>query len=393
VNASVDLGNTEGATPPRKVPVTIVTGFLGAGKTTLLNYILTSSEHGKRIAVIENEFGDEKGIERLIARGPEGDKQDLDNLFVELTNGCICCAVRDDLVVTLEGLLEKSDKFDYIMIETSGVADPGPLVGVFWLDHELESRIYLDGIVTVIDAKNLVQHLDDPNKQETYVNEAQKQIAYADRLLLNKQDLVSPSEMSNIQKRAVGINPFAKIMPTTNSKVDLDFILNVRGYENIENHRASVTFQQDLLQLETSSALFEHSHSHSHSHAEEGCTTCSDEAQPRHDPSVRSVVVRVPEAIDLKRLEAWIGQLLWERATITETMNIFRIKGIVRAADSDAVHLIQGVHETFEVEPSSEKWGSPGWETPGNRIVFIGRSVDLEILENGIKSCIPAPST
>jgi len=454
---------------PRKVPVTIVTGFLGAGKTTLLNYVL-SAEHGKRIAVIENEFGNEKGIERLIARDLEEGEADLKDMFVELSNGCICCSVRDDLVVTLEALLERSDKFDYIMIETTGVADPGPLVGVFWLDQELESRLYLDGVITVVDLKNLVKHLDDPRKQpagraeqveennnnnnnnkgpgadvedsdsgrpsaaanvtpgsdanesgvqapvassdatspegQAYVNEAQKQIAYADRVILNKTDLVGAETFSEVRGRVGRINPFAKVLSSTYSKVDLDEILNVRGYEFIDNTEPT-EFQRELLALEQAHSRAGHDgeseagrdtaagpgQSLDHAHEDgECCVDCegppSQEAA-RHDPSVVSTVVRTTTPLDLRRLQLWIGELLWEQG---DGPQIFRMKGCVQIEGSETVHLLQAVHETFEIEPSKQKWGAGEFTERVTRIVFIGRYLSHDLLAEAIETQCAAAS-
>eukprot|EP00611_Tribonema_gayanum_P020659 TRINITY_DN3812_c0_g1_i3.p1 TRINITY_DN3812_c0_g1~~TRINITY_DN3812_c0_g1_i3.p1 ORF type:complete len:248 (-),score=79.71 TRINITY_DN3812_c0_g1_i3:532-1275(-) len=201
------------------VPVTILTGFLGSGKTTLLNYVLTQ-DHGKRIAVIENEFGDSMDIEQLIAKDGMDGSVLADNLF-ELRNGCICCTVKDDLVTTLETLLQQRSKFDYIIIETTGLANPGPVAACFWLDDALESALRLDAIITVVDAKNIARYLDESR-------EAALQIAFADRLLLNKSDLVSAARVAALSARLRGINAACDIEVTHRCAIDLDKVLDLR---------------------------------------------------------------------------------------------------------------------------------------------------------------------
>mmetsp|Transcript_21976 Transcript_21976/g.43198 ORF Transcript_21976/g.43198 Transcript_21976/m.43198 type:complete len:409 (+) Transcript_21976:277-1503(+) len=374
----------------RRAPVTILTGLLGAGKTTLLRGLL-HGDHGRRLAIIENEFGDEKGIERLIARDQEGAKVDLDDLFVELSNGCVCCAVKDDLVTTLEGLLERSNKFDQIIVETTGVADPGPLAGVFWLDEALESRIFLDGIVAVADAKNLQRHLDDPRKQagSGFVNEAIKQLGYADRIVLNKTDLVDEAGLETALNRIKEINSLAQIVQTSYSKVDPSFVLDVRGYTTIADtteHQLS-SLQQELLAQEQPSEK-SHGEEHKHEHGE----PCGDECgrvhgSQRHDTSITSCVVRLDNlALNKAKLESWLGGLLWEpEGDETSRSEIFRVKGFVNIGDSDYVHILQGVHETFEIDASQEKWGSEAFPERDTRIVFIGRNLDLELLTRGLR--------
>ncbi len=200
-------------TDPR-TPVTVLTGFLGAGKTTLLNRILTE-QHGKRIAVIENEFG-EVGVDNDLVINAE------EEIF-EMNNGCICCTVRGDLIRILSNLMKRKDKFDYILIETTGLADPGPVVQTFFMDDELKAKLRVDGIVTLVDARHIVHHIDD-------AAEAKEQIAFADVILLNKTDLVELGDLETLERRITSMNGAAKLYRTQNAAIDLDAVLNVGGF-------------------------------------------------------------------------------------------------------------------------------------------------------------------
>lgn len=222
----------------QKVPVTILTGFLGSGKTTLLNHILTQ-QHGKRVAVIENEFG-EIGIDNELVIN-------ADEEIFEMNNGCICCTVRGDLIRILTQLMKRKDKFDYIMLETTGMANPAPVAQTFFVDDEMQEKFQLDGIITVVDAKHVWLHLDDSD-------ETKEQIAFADVLLLNKTDLVTPQELEKLEARIRAMNSQAKIFCTQNAQIDLDKVLNIKAFDldaktllNPEFLEEEVPFEQATL--------------------------------------------------------------------------------------------------------------------------------------------------
>ena len=224
--------------PTKRVPVTILTGFLGSGKTTLLNYIL-SEPHGKRIAVIENEFSGGLGIEGMIAKsGLSGDSLDG---FYELNNGCICCSIKDDLLTTLEQLVMHKDRFDYIIIETTGVANPGPVITSLWTDDGLETTLKLDGVVCVVDSVNIASYLTSAD----IANDVRMQISYADRILMNKSDLIDAEYLSMVQTQVQEINNLATVVRTSFAHIDLSWVLDIDCYST---HKPDATLEFDMKQ-------------------------------------------------------------------------------------------------------------------------------------------------
>ena len=321
-----------------RVPVTVLTGFLGAGKPTLLNYILTE-QHGKRIAVIENEFG-EVGIDDAIVI-------DAEEEIFEMNNGCICCTVRGDLIRILGNLMRRKDKFDQILIETTGLADPAPVAQTFFVDDEMAAQLKLDAIVTVVDAKHLLPHLDE-EKPEGVENEALEQLAFADRIVLNKIDLADDDELSEVESRIQEVNPLAPIIRTQHGKVNLDAILDVGA------------FSLDRVLADDPEFL-------------------DPDAEHQHDLTVTSVGIEVEGDLDLERLNDWLGNLLRTKGT-----DIFRSTGILSIAGMEERYVFQGVHMLLDGQPN----GTWGQEERRNRLVFIGRNLDRESLEKSFRSCL-----
>ncbi|MBN9241685.1 MAG: GTP-binding protein [Hyphomicrobium sp.] len=330
-----------------QIPVTVLTGYLGSGKTTLLNRIL-SENHGRRYAVIVNEFG-EIGIDNdLIV---ESDEE-----IYEMNNGCVCCTVRGDLVRVVEGLMRRPGRFDAILVETTGLADPAPVAQTFFMDEDVRSKTRLDAVVALVDAKHLPLRLKDSK-------EAEDQIAFADVVVLNKTDLVTPEELAAVEATVRAINPTAKIHRTQRSGVDLANVLD-RGAFDLKR-----ALENDPHFLDDE----EHDHDH-HDHDHH------DHAHPSaiHDVTVQSVSLRAGE-MDSKKFFPWI-----EKVTQLEGPNILRLKGIIAFKDDPDRYVLQGVH--MIIEGDHQRAWKDG-EKHESRLVFIGRDLDAERLRKSFEAC------
>ena len=455
------LLNLEGPQSPSNhgispvVPVTILTGFLGSGKTTLIQYILRSPDHGRKIAVIENEYSgaatgtflpnqmqqaggpqaEKEGlsIETLIARDGTNDSNLTD--MIELPNGCICCTVKDSLVETLELLLEKKRELDYILIECSGMANPGPIASIFWLDDALESRLRLDGIVACVDAKNIgMELLETSSSLKLYSeglkhrenggggDEAAQQIAYADRIIVNKIDLLSegirngevqPIKLSDVIEEIRSINGTSPIRTTTYSQIpDLEWILDAQCFEAEKARAVEMEFTNTLVSLS----------SHSHTN------------------SIGTLALIKKGSVDLKKVNTWLASILWpdqdeddrvlkaqldnleklDQITTDEliehrrekllggTMHIFRVKGILSVIHplgyedermglieenglDKRRYIVQAVNDLWDILPASDSlnWSSTNGvpEDRISKLVVIGRHLNRKELLKGFKAC------
>jgi G3E family GTPase len=319
------------------VPVTILTGFLGSGKTTLLNRILTE-QHGHRIAVIENEFGEE-GVDNDLLL------QERDEQIVEMNNGCICCTVRGDLVRILGDLRERRQsgdaKFDRVIIETTGLADPGPVAQTFFIDDSIAEYYLLDAVITVVDARHGQRQLDEHK-------EAVEQVGFADRILMSKTDLASEDEQRALRERLQRINPRAPIRPVRFGDVPIAEVLDLRGF----NLNAILEISPDFL----------------------------DSDEHAHDEAVGSFVFRSDRPFDARKLEEFLGGLVQVYGS-----DMLRYKGVLFVKGSDRQMVFQGVHMMMGAD-LGRRWQAG--EKPSSKMVFIGRKLPKSLFIQGLQQCL-----
>jgi G3E family GTPase len=364
---------SEQAASSEKIPVTVLTGYLGAGKTTLLNRIL-SEPHGKKYAVIVNEFG-EIGIDNDIIVG-------ADEEVFEMNNGCICCTVRGDLVRILDGLMRRKGKFDAIIVETTGLADPAPVAQTFFVDENVGRKTRLDAVVTVADAKWLNDRLKD-------APEAKNQIAFADVILINKTDLVTPEELKEVEARIRGINPYAKVHKTERAQIgldqvlgrnafDLDRILDIEpdflgGDDHDHHHDHDHDHDHDHHHGHDHGHDHHHDHDHKHAHSHGGL-------KHYHDEDMQSISLRSDKPLNPDKFFPWVQDLVQK-----EGPNILRCKGILSFKDDNERFVFQGVHMILDGD-HQRPWKDG--ETRNSRIVFIGRNLPGKMIAEGFESCI-----
>ncbi|GGB31985.1 cobalamin biosynthesis protein CobW [Roseibium aquae] len=339
-----------------QIPVTVLTGYLGAGKTTLLNRILTEN-HGQRYAVIVNEFG-EVGIDNDLL--VESDEE-----IFEMNNGCICCTVRGDLIRTVQNLMKRRGAFDAIVVETTGVADPAPVAQTFFMDDDVRKAAKLDAVVTVVDARHVLQRLED-------TAEAEDQIAFADVVLLNKTDLVGVEELTAVEARIRSINPYAVLHRTERCAIDLKAVLDRGAFDLDRILSLDPHFLEHGHHAHECSPDCDHDHhGHGHHHSHDGHA---------HDAphSVKSISLTAGE-LDPQMFFPWINQV-----TQVQGPNILRLKGILAFKDDPQRYVIQGVHMIVEGDHQRD------WKTGEERVsrlVFIGRDLNWDVLKQSFAAC------
>ena len=356
-----------------KIPVTVLTGYLGAGKTTLLNRILTG-DHGKRYAVIVNEFG-EIGIDNDLVVGADED-------VFEMNNGCVCCTVRGDLIRVVAGLMKRQrpgkPAFDAIIVETTGLADPGPVAQTFFVDEDVKAKTRLDSVTALVDAKHVMARLDDSK-------EAREQVAFADRIILNKVDLVTEAELVAVEARLRRLNPLAPITRAERANVPLDQVLGLGGFDLGRILDINPAFANpahgEAGHVHDEHCGHDHSHGHDHAHAHEHehGAHASGARGHAHEDDIKGVSLSLERPMDGTRFTAWLDRLLGEQG-----QNILRAKGIIDVNGEDRRLVFQAVHMILEGD-LQKPWGPN--ERRWSRAVFIGRDLDEAALRAGFEGC------
>jgi G3E family GTPase len=348
-----------------KIPVTVLTGYLGAGKTTLLNRIL-SEQHGQKYAVIVNEFG-EIGIDNDLIVG-------VDEEIFEMNNGCICCTVRGDLIRIIQGLMRRKGKFDAIIVETTGLADPAPVAQTFFVDDEISRKAKLDAVVTVADAKWLKDRLRD-------APEAKNQVAFADVILINKTDLVTAAELREIEARIRAINPYATLHHTERCAVPLLEVLNRNAFDldrilDVEPKFLDTGDGHDHHHDDHGDGQ-DHDKDHHHDHGHGGG---NGGLQHFHDEDMKSLSLSTDKALDPEKFFPWIQNLVAQ-----EGQNILRSKGILSFKDDPKRFAFQGVHMMLDGDHQRD-WRDN--EKRESRLVFIGRELPESMIRKGFEECV-----
>jgi len=328
-----------------KVPVTIITGQLGSGKTTLLTHILTE-QHQKKIAVILNEFGTESADEKSMSVGSGGE---LYSEWLELRNGCLCCSVKDNGVKAIENLMEKKGKFDYILLETTGLADPAPVAGMFWLDEELGADVYLDGVITVVDSKHCLTQMKE-TRDNGAINEWLRQVGVADMLIINKTDLVDEQTKNKVIDTVKGINSASKLLTTVRSVVDVNDLLDLHAYDSLSER--------------------------------------PDKFEPcpgNHlDGKVSTVSLYSDGDTTIDQFDSFMSDLLWEKDLYPD-MEVLRVKGVVAVEGVEKQLMVQGVHDTYDT------YETKTWDMNverKNTLVIIGKNLNIEKLQENFRSTL-----
>ena len=344
------------------IPATILTGFLGSGKTTLLKRVLSES-HGQRIAVIENEFGDENIDNEILV-------QDSKEQIIQLNNGCVCCSIREDLRTTLSDLAEKRRKgelqFDRVVIETTGLADPGPVAQTFFMDDEIAESYLLDSILTLVDAKHGDQQLNDRQ-------EARRQVGFADQIFISKSDLVDTPTVDALIHRIKHMNPRAKQTRVNFGEVPLSDVFDLKGF----NLNAKLDIDPEFLKADGHEG---HDHGHDHDHDHAHGEACEHPHHHVHDDDVKSFVFRADRAFSPAKLEDFLGAIVQVYGP-----NMLRYKGVLHMKGSERKVIFQGVHQLMGSD-LGPKW-APG-EKKTSKLVFIGLDLPKDVLLQGLEGCL-----